>query len=134
MSEYCGECDEVLDWLHDNMDNREDCVKCQIIKAIEPLVANNQKMRDALDSIIEAEDPKDMYDTAKGVLDELFPLSATQRGFKVGETYRHKQERRCTYHIVSETHFTAVFIDGKNEPTVSTVDNLGYASEYEVQP
>lgn len=95
--------------------------------------ANVSKMRDALESIRDAEDPKDMYDTAKETLETLFPLTATQRGFKVGKVYRLKFDaKQCTYHIVSDTHYTAVFVDGSQEPKVSTVDMLGFAEDYEV--
>jgi hypothetical protein len=55
----------------------------------------------------------------------LGTLTATERGFKVGKVYELTYDKRCTYHIVSETHYTAVYRDNSEPPTVNQISELG---------
>jgi len=63
--------------------------------------------------------------------DPIF-ATATSLGFKIGKVYRRIDDSRCTYHIVCDTHYTAVFVDGSEEPSVDTIDILGSRDDYEV--
>jgi hypothetical protein len=131
MSEYCDTCDEHLDWLEGNLDNRNDCVRCQLKAAKRPLL-------DALEEIC-AEGrlgagahnkmSRTMHDIAERAVkfnvEEDRPPTATRLGFEVGRVYRMKGDDRCTYHIVCETHYTAVYRDGSHAPVTAEICNLG---------
>ena len=60
--------------------------------------------------------------------------TATDKGFIVGKVYRLKGDNRCTYHIVCETHYTAVYRDGSHAPVTAEICNLGtMKDDYELE-
>ena len=127
MSEYCDTCEEVLDWISDDMPDRDNCVKCQIKAAKAPLEEEIRKLRQAIMDILDHDGGNRLnYEEITQVGKEaLGTLTATERGFKVGKVYHLPYDKRCTYHIVSETHYTAVFADGSLIPAVHDIGELG---------
>jgi len=126
MSEYCDTCEEVLDWISDEMDDRDNCVKCQI-KAAKLEVLNKVLSKGA------SENHKFLREVILAEIKELESVpTAFQLGFRVGKAYCSNYDMRCTYHIVSETHYTAVFVDGSQPPSIDVISMLGSRENYNV--
>ena len=110
---------------------KNSCDSCK--KVIKQLVDDNLKMREALEDIIELNSMsmEETKEFAKETLESLSKLTATQLGFEIGKVYRSKNDERCAYHIICETHYTAVWNDGSEIPVVHTIDCLGTLKDYE---
>jgi hypothetical protein len=123
MSEYCYTCNEILELVTNEMDDIDNCVKCQI-KAAKIGVLN-----EVLEKIPESFTfPREVILVK---IKEIEPVqTATLIGFEVGKTYDLKWDDRCRYHIISETHYVAVFKDG-SMPTVNEIEYLGKKDDYE---
>jgi hypothetical protein len=118
VSEYCDTCEEVLDWLHDNMDDRDNCVKCQIKAAKLEVLENLKELFIGCNTFV--------LETLMEMIAEVKKKpTATQLGYEVGKVYFLPYDKRCTYHIVCETHYTAVFVDGSEEPKTHEIGNMG---------
>jgi len=121
MSEYCNTCEGYLDWIDGDLEDPENCVKCQIKKA------KISVLQEIGDIILKGHPRNDV--AQKVIKDKITELlakpTASSLGFEVGTSYRLIHDNRCIYRIVCETHYVAA--------QLHEIDCLGDRKDYEVE-